>query len=141
MDMTSRVTAVSDTTVTRSGGGKSIKLLPQSGFYAHAAYQTRYKFATVAVTGGRTVTFSAWLYRNAPNYNSIRIGCLPQLEGISDIIYSDDLTAINTWTQLSVTVSPSISGVLDFYVFYDFGIYGAQATYNIWIDDIECTQV
>lgn len=141
MDLNSKFAAVSETTATRSGSGKAIKIVPANGHASYAAYETRYRIASVAVTGGRTVTFSAWLYRNVNNYQSVRLGCLPQLEGISDIVYSDNLSANLTWTQLSVTVSPSINGVLDFYVFYNFGIYGGQSSYVILIDDIECTQV
>lgn len=133
-----------DTTFADSSSS-SIKISPTSTSQWFGAEPVRYRVAKVAVTGGKTVSFSVKLYRNL-QYFRARIGCPPQSGVSSDYVYSNYMTAVNSWETLTISVLPTIPGVINFEIVMDSESEGSMSPYNLspthtlWIDSIECSE-
>lgn len=120
----------SDITTIHTAGGMSWKLSPTSTTRS-SSYPLPLKVATGAVAANTPITCNVWFYRDNTGL-STRLVCRGgQLTGIDNDIITNMTGAANTWYQLSVTVTPTQKGVLEFYA----ECWGGT-TYNLWTDDV-----
>ncbi len=72
------------------------------------------RVARIAVNAGSLFTFSRWFQRDSTNINMRLLIRAAQLEGIGAVDLTASLSAaINTWQQLTITCTPTKSGVIN----------------------------
>jgi len=124
----------SDTTIRHTGSGYSWKISPTSN-NASASYPLELPIAQAAVASGTLVTASIWVYRT-----NIGITSNWLVRGGTGEILPATITAsaggsAGAWEQLTVTFTPSTSGVVQFFA----QAYGGT-TYSAYFDDMSISQ-
>ena len=119
----------SEASIRHTASGISWKMEPTSTNRS-SGYPLPFKIATAACAANTAVTCSAWFRRSNTGLTG-KLTCKGgQLSGVSTT--SSSMTAsADTWEQLSVTVTPTQKGVLEFYA----ECYGGT-TYAMYVDDI-----
>lgn len=119
----------SDITTRHTASGISWKLAPTSTNRA-ANYPLPLKVGAIACAASVAVTFSMWFRRTNTGLTARLICKGGQLSGVAET--SSSMTAAaDTWEQLSVTVTPTQKGVLEFYA----ECWGGT-TYSLYVDDV-----
>lgn len=119
----------SDTVTRHSPSGISWKISPLTPA-RNSMYPLPLKIATAACIANVPITVSAWFRRTNTGLTA-RFRCPPdQLFGVSEqIVYAS--AAADTWEQLSITVTPTQKGVLEFWA----DCWGGT-TYSCYVDDV-----
>jgi len=119
----------SETSVRHTASGISWKLSPTSANRS-SAYPLPLKVGAFAFEAGVSKTVSIWMRRTNTGL-TMRLKCFGgQLTGVSDTT-SSMTAAADTWEQVSVTVTPTQKGVMEFYA----ECWGGT-TYSGYVDDI-----
>lgn len=123
-------TIASDTSVRRTNSGISWKLSPTSAARI-STYPLAQRIRGIPVKANITHTVSLWARRDNTGLD-FTFGIDDQsVSGVS--AQSVSMTAAaNTWEKLTLTITPTVDAVLDFYV----KVYGGT-TYNGYWDDFE----
>jgi hypothetical protein len=95
-----------------------------------SAYPLPLKVATGATPANTPITCKVWFRRDNTGLTARLVCKGGQLTGVDSDVISTMTAAENTWEQLSVTVTPTQKGVLEFYA----ECWGGT-TYNLWVDD------
>lgn len=121
----------SNTTTVHTAGGMSWQMAVTNNTIRDTVYPLELKIATVACAANVARTVSAWFRRDNTGLTA-RLNCRGgQLSGIANDVTTAMTVGANTWEQVSVTVTPTQKGVLEFYA----ECYGGT-TYNCYIDDV-----
>jgi len=126
--------ARTDASVVHTSPGLSWRICPTSTT-RDANYPIRFKIASVLVKSGSQVTVSAWFRRDNTGLTMKLVVPANQIGGPSSQLEASMTAAANTWEQLSLSWTPSETGVVDVYAY----VYGGT-TYNGWVDDFNATQ-
>jgi hypothetical protein len=118
----------SDVTTVHTEGGMSWKLSPTSTNRS-ATYPLPLKVATGATPANTPITCNVWFRRDNTGLTARLICKGGQLTGMPSDVSSSMTAAANTWELLSVTVTPSQRGVLEFTT----EAWGGT-TYNAWVE-------
>ena len=100
-----------ETTVVKTAGGKSWKITKTS-----AQGIAKHSIGKIAVAGSGTVTIKIWMYRSNSGtsvYGNLKIPADATLGINSDVVANNTTASANTWTEVSVTCSPTAAGILD----------------------------
>lgn len=123
-------TIVSDVTTRHTASGISWKLMPTASSVT-VDYPLIQRIRAVPLKANVEHTVSIWARRDNTGL-TFTFGCDNQgVSGISSQTVSMTAAA-DTWEKLSLTLTPTVDVVLDFYV----SVYGGT-TYNGWWDDFE----
>ncbi len=124
---------ISSDTGTVHTSGMSWKLSPTSANRS-ATYPLPLKVATAACAANTAITCNVWFRRDNTGLTARLICKGGQLTGIPNDVSSSMTAAADTWEQLSVQVTPTQKGVLEFYA----ECWGGT-TYNLFVDDCSFT--
>jgi len=119
----------SDITTVHTAGGMSWKLSPTSANRA-VNYPLPLKVATGATPANTPITCSVWFMRDNTGLTARLICRANQLTGIPTDIITNASAAANVWEKLSVVVTPTQKGVLEFYA----EAWGGTS-WNCWVDE------
>lgn len=137
--------AGTDNSVTRSGSGESwyIQPMQQSSFTGSdnavaLDYQEPFR---VYVEANRTLTFKAWVMRTHPTEVDCRLRIQGgRLDGIANDVTSGASASANVWEQISISATPTESGVVEIY-FEAWMVTAAAVDVTVakraYIDDID----
>lgn len=128
-------TIFSNTSVRHTASGLSWRFSPLSSSYIDFHIPLKKKIAAVAVSANTLVTMTLWVYRDNTGLNSYLVVPGGQIGGVSADVIATASGAINTWEQLTLTFTPTETGVVEAY----FKCWGGS-TYNVVIDDFNVTQ-
>jgi hypothetical protein len=84
-----------------------------------------------AIEANQPTTISAWFRRTNTAITGKLVCKARQLSGITDDVIATTTAAANTWEQLSITVTPTETGVIEV-VAQAFG----GTTYSVFVDDV-----
>jgi hypothetical protein len=84
-----------------------------------------------AIEANQPTTISAWFRRTNTAITGKLVCKARQLAGITDDVIATTTAAANTWEQLSITVTPTETGVIEV-VAQAFG----GTTYSVFVDDV-----
>ena len=106
-------TIQTDTTTRHTATGASWKVQPTSARDAFSGRPLRVKIASVALKASEARTISCYVQRNAGGITSQL--CIPggQAPGLSTSDAVASSTQINTWEQLSLSITPTVDCVVD----------------------------
>jgi hypothetical protein len=90
----------------------------------------RHRLAQVAVEGGVATTIGVYMRRDNTGVSGRLFIPGGQLTGMDDDLSDTMAVAENQWELVSVSFTPSETGVIDVWV----EVWGGT-TYNLWIDD------
>lgn len=100
-------------------------------------YPVRFKIGEFAVTEDTAVTFTAWVKKDHATNVACRIVCEGPTYSLPGITDTSDTKADDTsWEQLSITFTPTESGIVPIY-FESWYVAGNSSTY---IGSVTCTQ-
>jgi hypothetical protein len=122
---------INSTTITRhSPTGIAWELKPTG------ATRTEYRpvelvIGRFAIEANQPTTISAWFRRTNTAITGKLVCKARQLAGITDDVIATTAAASNTWEQLSITVTPTETGVIEV-VAQAFG----GTTYSVFVDDV-----
>jgi hypothetical protein len=121
---------VNDTTIRHTTSGYSLKASPTT-IYASENSPLELSLGLFPVTGGVSNTIYAWMYRDNIGITNKLILKAKDIDGVTTDVSSSMTAAAGNWEQVSITFTPTISGVVKVY----WQTYGGT-TYNAWIDDV-----
>ena len=126
-------TILTDTSTRHTASGVSWSFAPLASCINFAT-ALKMPIASVYLTSGSTTTVSVWMYRN--NTDTIPgLMCIGgQLTGLTSDTYVEGSMAINTWTQYSISLTPTQSGVVKL-LMYAYSSNGSTS-HTAWFDDI-----
>lgn len=105
--------------------------------YKSALYPVRFKIGEFAVAADTAVTFTAWVKKDHATNVACRIVCEGPTYSLPGITDTSDTKADDTsWEQLSITFTPTESGVVPIY----FESWYVAGNSNTYIGSITCTQ-
>jgi hypothetical protein len=119
-------TIVSDSSTRHTGSGIAWKFSPTNTVQA----PMRHRLAQVAVEGGVATTIGVYMRRDNTGVGGRLFIPGGQLTGLDDDLSDTMTVAQNQWELVSVSFTPSETGVIDVWV----EVWGGT-TYNLWIDD------
>lgn len=100
-------------------------------------YPVRFKIGEFAVTEDTAVTFTAWVKKDHATNVACRIVCEGPTYSLPGITYTSDTKADDTsWEQLSITFTPTESGIVPIY----FESWYVAGNSNTYIGSVTCTQ-
>jgi hypothetical protein len=133
--------AVADNAVTfRSGKSRKVTLyntLTAAGVNRASTYPYPYCIAKVYCKSGQSVTVTVWVNRETLNLG-MALFCPTQYGGPGTDQTATAVAAINTWEQLSLTITPTDDVVVKFYVNCWYATPGAFDIAG-YIDDVAIT--
>lgn len=118
----------------RTASGIAWKLSPTSA-YRDSVFPVATKIAAIAVTSGTLVTVKVWCKRDNTGITGRLFVRGGQLGGPTNDTSASTAGAAGSYEQLTVTWTPSESGVVEI----EGHAYGGT-TYNAWMDDMEISQ-
>jgi hypothetical protein len=124
---------ISSDAVTVRTAGLSWKLSPTTSSCV-SRRPLRLKVATAQVAANTPITCKVWFRRTNTGLTARLICKGGQLTGIDNDVSSSMTAAANTWEQLSVTVTPTQKGVLEF-----FAEGWGGTTFSAFVDDVSFT--
>lgn len=128
-------TVFSNTSIRHTASGSSWRFSPLSTTYIDQYVPIRKKIGAVAVTANLQVTMGLWVYRDNTGLVSQLVVPGGQIGGVSANVTATAAGTINTWEQLTLTFTPTESGVVEAY----FQCHGGT-TYSVNIDDFSVSQ-
>lgn len=126
----SGATIVSDTGTRHTASGRSWKYTIQDATYITQSFPARMNVARIALQSGTTTGVSIWTRRTSTSVTGTFRCRGGQVAGIASDLTASSSAAINTWEQLTLTLTPSADGVVDL----DFSVYGV-ASQDVFIHD------
>ena len=128
-------TIQSDTTTRNTASGKSWSFKPTSTLTRNASYPLELTVATIAVSADSLVTVSAYLRRSNTALNMKLICLAGQIAGVTTDEEASITAAADTWEEVTITFTPTESGVVAIKVFAWGG-----TSHTGWVDDLTITQ-
>lgn len=120
-----------------TASGISWKFQPGSQTYQSVYDPTELSIARVAVAANALVTVTIYARRDATNIKGRLTLKAGQINGASLGAYTDCNPSVNTWTQYTLTFTPTEAGVVELH----FQTWNTiNATEHLWIDDIAISQ-
>jgi hypothetical protein len=98
-------------------------------------YPLNLPIAQIAVAASALVTVKAWMRRSNTGLTGKLVCKGGQLAGVASDVSSSITAIADTWEQITVSCTPSESGVLEI----EAQFYGGT-TYNGYVSDLEITQ-
>jgi len=130
----SYATVSSEASVRHTASGIAWKVSPTSSTYWKENTPVEFQIAEVVCIANTAVTVKAWFRRDNTGLSMSLIAKSDQLTGMTTD-YSDSITAaVDTWEELSITFTPTDTGVVKIYA----QAYGGT-TYNGYVDDVSIT--
>jgi hypothetical protein len=124
-----------DVTTRHTNSGLSWKFSPTSTTYTSSYIPLTLSIAKIAVATGLLVTVKLWMYRDNTGLTMNLVCKGGQISGVANDVVSTLTAPINTWSEQSITFTPSETGVVEIKV----EAYGGT-TFNGWVDDMTITQ-
>lgn len=123
---------VNDTTVVHTAGGMSWKMSPLAS--RNNNYPAWLNLAKIFCPANQQRTFTAWVRRDKTNVVGLLMVRGGRVEGITNNVLGNlTAAAINTWEQLSVTVTPTEDAVIEVEAWaYYPSTYVAS---NLWVTE------
>ena len=125
---------VSEASVRHTASGISWKMNPTNAIRT-ATYPLVLPIGKIAVSSGTLVTVKLWMRRTNTGLTGTLVCRGGQLAGIAADVTADMTAAIDTWEEITITFTPSESGVLELEVWAHGG-----TTYSLYVDDLTVTQ-
>jgi len=100
-------------------------------------YDAEFMIAKVAASASTSITFKLYCYRASSTGSNARLKVLGnnRIAGITSDTFSSGLSgAVNTWEELSLTITPSDDCVAEVFLVLDF-----SGTHTMYIDDFSVT--
>ncbi len=122
--------ATTDATTRHTASGYSWKLSPTTAAFIDAAFPARLLIGTRVLTAGTTYTIGVWVNRDNTGITAKLV--VPTFARV--ITTEQSATAVaaaNGWEQLTVSVTPAVTGVAEIYVY----AYGGS-TFSVYVDDL-----
>jgi len=97
-----------------------------------------YEIAKVAVAGSGTVTVKLWVYRTVSGTNTYALLRIPEDDIIGVTLSEMNSTngAANTWTELTVTATPTAAGIMP----VEIELVDTTGSGFFYFDDLTITQ-
>lgn len=96
-------------------------------------YPLKMAVAKVACSANTAVTVGLWTYRDNANIKGRLLLRGGQIAGVGADVFVDCQPSVSTWTQYSLTFTPTEAGVVELhFLVWD----GVGTTNNFWIDDL-----
>ena len=126
---------VSQTDVRYTASGIAWKISVTNTTFITSSRPAFIPFGKVGITAGTTVTISCQMQRTHIDIIPSLIVKGYQLAGIDDDVKSTMTAVADTWEEVSISLTPTETGVLEFGV----EVYGGS-TYSVYIDNFVITQ-
>ncbi len=123
-----------DATQTHSTASYSWKFSPTSANRSQY-YPLNQSIAKVACAANALVTIRAWFRRDNTGLTGKLVCKGGQISGVSADVTASMTEVANTWQQLTITFTPTESGVVDI----EAQFWGG-ASYNGWVSDLDIAQ-
>lgn len=123
----------SQTSVRHTASGQAWKISP-TATTRNVEAPVRFKIANPLCGAGTLVTFSVWVQRDDTGL-TLQLVCPVQSNTVATAVVATASAAINTWEQLTITVTPAVADCVEFYIY----AYGGS-TLSGYIDDIDMSQ-
>lgn len=134
--ITNGATVFANSSTRHTPAGLSWKFNVLNATYITSNFPVVFPVARVAVAANLFTTVRLWTRRAATTVTGTFRCRGGQLTGISSDVTASSSAAVDTWEQLTLTFTPTESGVLEF----DFLMYGASSV-DLFIHDFSAEQV
>jgi hypothetical protein len=125
-------TILSESSVRHTASGLAWKLSPRTTTYISSLYPIVLPVAKLALAASVTKTISVWLRRTNTGLTGTLMVRGGQVDGIATDQTASITAVADTWEKVSVSVTPSVAGVIEVEVL----AYGGT-TYSLYVDDME----
>lgn len=121
-----------DATVVHGAAAYSWKVSPLSATVRAAHYPMFFPLAKIALAANISKTIGVWMRRDNTGLTMKLVCKGGQIAGIAADVTASMIAAINTWELVSITLTPTETGVVEL----EAHAYGG-ATYNGWVSEME----
>lgn len=127
---------ITDTVTVHTASGTSWKLSPISSIICTIYNPIDHVLTSMAVLANTLYTVKAWVRRDSLNITAKLVCRGNQVLGVLNDVTATAAAAIDTWEQLTITFTPTMSGVVEI----SAQAYGGT-TLNAWFDDLQVNNV
>lgn len=125
----------SESSTVHGSGGIAWRVTPSSNGYTGEFYPLALSLGKFACSANNLVTVSAWVYKTDATVQAKLYTSASQLTGmVAD--YGDTATTNSAWEQLSISFTPTQSGVIEVFVH----VWDSSTSGSVVVDDVTFTQ-